>query len=71
MNDKEEEGMFVLINGNSPEYLNWASDQPKYVEDEDCVQMIGTNWTNDHDNGRWDDAACGVTSSFVCEFRCP
>ncbi|KAJ1142398.1 hypothetical protein NDU88_008723 [Pleurodeles waltl] len=61
INDKEEEGVFKLLDGNRITFANWNANEPNNGGDEDCVEMLS--------NGKWNDIACSHTGITVCEFK--
>ncbi len=49
--DKDQEGVWKWISGESPSYTNWNSGEPNNVNDEDFAEVV--------ENGRWNDAQLG------------
>jgi hypothetical protein len=49
--DKDQEGIWKWISGESPSYTNWNSGEPNNVNDEDFAETV--------ENGKWNDAQLG------------
>ena len=70
INDIEQEGTFVAVDGSDISYTNWHPSEPsstgwrgavfKAGDREDGVEMRG--W----DNGRWNDSVVRTPKKFVC-----
>ncbi|MDA3863725.1 MAG: FG-GAP-like repeat-containing protein [Deltaproteobacteria bacterium] len=59
--DQEEEGNFVTLDNNSPDYTNWEEGQPdNYNSSEDCAVLRTSS-------NKWNDLACDSTQAVVCE----
>ena len=63
INDIEEEGNFVAVDGREISWTNWHPDEPSPGDGEDGVEIRG--W----DNGRWNDVDVRTTSKFVCSIH--
>ena len=63
INDIEEEGNFVAVDGREISWTNWNPDEPSPGDGEDGVEIRG--W----DNGRWNDVDVRTTSKFVCSIH--
>ena len=68
INDIEEEGNFVDVNGLDPIFTNWYSDEPSgsgsNVADEDGVEL----YLSRHD-GLWNDLGINAKLKFVCSIH--
>jgi hypothetical protein len=66
VSDEALEGHFLLLTtGNSAQFTMWGHGEPNndYLGgEENCVIM-------EHGTGTWNDAACLLTHSFICEHR--
>jgi len=60
LTDKDSEGAFYWVNGESYTYTNWGEGQPDDSWGEDCVEKYGGS-------GFWNDNDCKQKNSFVCE----
>ena len=65
INDIEQEGSYVAIDGRDLSWTNWGSNEPSGtgsdgVDDEDGVEIRG--W----DSGRWNDVGVSTENKFVC-----
>ena len=61
INDIEQEGIFVAVDGSKISYTNWHPGEPSPSGDgEDGVEIRG--W----DNGRWNDVGIDKRNKFVC-----
>ena len=61
LDDREEEGRFVWVDGNTSTFTNWFGAEPNDSGDgEDCA---GINFV---ESGGWNDYRCGTTMPFVC-----
>lgn len=70
LSDKKEEGDFVWTDGATPEYTNWAAEQPNDEDDEqDCVEIVnGVFWPGGLPQiGLWNDFQCKKALMFICE----
>lgn len=62
LNDKEQEGKYLWIDGTEASYTNWASGQPNNAGDSDCVKIKS--------DGKWDDRICSEAYPVLCEEIC-
>ena len=68
INDIDEEGVFVAVDGSDITYTNWNSGEPNnsptwnYIGDEDAVHI------HDHQN-TWNDQPVHELARFVCSLR--
>ncbi|XP_043988840.1 C-type lectin domain family 10 member A-like [Gambusia affinis] len=67
LNDKETEGSWKWVDGNSPEFKNWHDFQPdnggtsgRWGE-EDCVHV------NNYGKASWNDLSCDGAKHWICE----
>ncbi|XP_043988837.1 C-type lectin domain family 17, member A-like [Gambusia affinis] len=67
LNDKETEGSWKWVDGNSPEFKNWYNSQPdnggtsgRWGE-EDCVLV------NNYGKATWNDFSCDGAKHWICE----
>ncbi|XP_077983049.1 polycystin-1-like protein 2 [Glandiceps talaboti] len=64
LTDKEDEGTFRWLDGNTLVYDNWALDQPNdYLLNEDCVQLSATY------DFSWNDKPCFHRAKFICQYE--
>lgn len=69
LNDIEEEGNYVWIDGSPLDYENWTPGLPdQWSPEQDCGEMWNT--FNNLDVGYWNDYICSKHHAFMCEFRC-
>lgn len=54
LTDKDQEGQWKWISGESPSFTNWNSGEPNDVNDEDYAEIV--------ENGKWNDAQLGNTT---------
>lgn len=59
LNDRDEEGTFVWVDGSSADYTAWSGSEPNDFFGEDCTLV--------RPNGKWNDAECDDGHTFVCE----
>ena len=59
IDDIEEEGNFVAVDGREITWTNWETGQPNGGASENAVSV--SRW-----NGRWNDEAVGTSYSWVC-----
>ena len=62
INDIEQEGSFVGVDGSEISWTNWDSNQPDGGTNENGVAISGFS----SDNGRWYDFAVNNQFKFVC-----
>ncbi|XP_022801547.1 alpha-N-acetylgalactosamine-specific lectin-like isoform X1 [Stylophora pistillata] len=70
LSDKMEEGEFVWTDGSTPEYTNWAAEQPNDEDDQqDCAEIAnGVFWPGGLPQiGVWNDFQCKRALMFICE----
>ena len=63
LNDRRKENVFVWSDGtpyNKSIYSNWYPNEPNNMGDEDCVDLIPT---------QWNDNSCVKEKSYICERR--
>ena len=60
INDKDNEGTFVWVDGSNVDYTHWATNEPS---NQDCGQIGNTN-----SNQEWDTVSCDNNeyTSFIC-----
>ncbi|PIK62109.1 Alpha-N-acetylgalactosamine-specific lectin [Apostichopus japonicus] len=63
--DRDEEGIFVGVDGSVPAFTDWWPSQPNnYYGVQDC----GSIWKpKDSDLGKWNDWTCTNTYGFICK----
>jgi hypothetical protein len=59
LNDRDDEGNFVWVDGAEPTFTRWGSGEPNDSWGEDCALT--------RTNAEWNDASCNDTHTFVCE----
>ena len=62
INDIEQEGSFVGVDGSEISWTNWMENQPNNDRDEDGVEL----WTS---TGRWNDIDVSFQWKFVCSIH--
>ena len=68
INDIDQEGVFVSVDGRDITYTKWLSGQPdSYQNNEDGVHIL-ENEVHNYWNGYWNDLAVGHSYSFVCSY---
>ena len=63
LNDRDEEGKWVWVDGSVFNYTNWGSNQPNNLSYENCVSKDYT--------GKWHDFGCHWRKSYICETPAP
>ncbi len=64
LTDKETEGTFLWVNGESPTTTFWYTNEPNNAGgNEDCVGLL----TSGEKAGTWNDFPCSTELAFVCE----
>ena len=64
LNDRDQEGRFVWIDGSEPGFTGWDDGEPNDGGDgEDCAAIL----REDGRVGRWDDRSCGRRYDYTCE----
>ena len=66
VNDIDEEGTFVAVDGQEVSYTKWKSYQPDNYLNEDGVHILGDP---NAANGFWNDQEITVKYQFVCMFN--
>ena len=56
--DNAKEGVWVWTDGTTPDYANWAANEPNDDSNEDCLEL--------RPDGRWNDTECDKRKPFVC-----
>jgi len=65
LSDADQELVYVWIDGSTPDYLNWAPNEPSNSwEGEDFVAIFGPIHLH---HGMWLDNSLNVPHGFVCE----
>merc|ERR1711917_158866 len=63
INDIEQEGSFVAVNGQEVSWTNWGPGEPNGGTNENAVEIM--NW-----NGNlWNDRSASDTLKFVCSLN--
>ncbi len=62
MNDLDQEGTFLTVDGQPIAYFGWSDGEPNDANGEDCVEQ--------YDFGRWNDRPCDDELPYVCESLC-
>ena len=62
LNDLDEEGTFVWLDGDEPGFTDWQDTQPDDSDGEDCAELTG------HFDFRWNDYKCHEPHGYICEF---
>ena len=65
--DALSEGNFGWVSGYGISYTNWNTNEPNDSGGEDCTHIYNPNSSSS--SGKWNDAKCTDTYSFVCEQR--
>jgi hypothetical protein len=60
LNDISQEGVFVWESGFTTAYLNWNTQEPNNLHNEDCVHKIASSTL-------WNDLSCTRRLGYVCE----
>ncbi|XP_062868150.1 macrophage mannose receptor 1 [Trichomycterus rosablanca] len=64
LNDIAQEGQFQWTDGTPTNFLPWGVGQPDDYNNEDCVQIRGTeHW----ETGKLNDSPCSSTLPFICQ----
>uniref|UniRef100_K1QQI2 Aggrecan core protein n=1 Tax=Magallana gigas TaxID=29159 RepID=K1QQI2_MAGGI len=68
LSDREVEGAFRWVDGQSVGFSNWGDNQPNN-RDVNCVSngTFEADCTVIRKNGRWADDCCGDSKAFICE----
>ncbi|KAF4077177.1 hypothetical protein AMELA_G00205040 [Ameiurus melas] len=64
LNDIQQEGNFKWSDGTASNFLPWGEGQPDNWNDEDCVQIRGTEH---FETGKFNDIQCSNTYPFICQ----
>ncbi|XP_056016215.1 low affinity immunoglobulin epsilon Fc receptor-like [Ostrea edulis] len=64
INDRENEGVFIGMNGHSLNFTNWGDGQPNNY-DNTCASEADCGTTRK--SGNWGDECCGNLYGFICE----
>ncbi|MEE2644723.1 MAG: C-type lectin domain-containing protein [Myxococcota bacterium] len=64
LNDRDQEGRFIWIDGSEPGFTRWDDGEPNDGgRGEDCTAILRENGRV----GRWDDRSCGRLYDYTCE----
>ena len=63
--DRNREGTWEWVTGESWSYTNWYSGEPNNSGGEDCAHMYSLGG---REAGYWNDSRCGGSLYFICEF---
>ena len=63
LNDIDEEGTFVSVDGEDVTYKKWSNGEPNDSGNEDGVEIIGDRESS---NGYWNDKPTTIQNQFVC-----
>ena len=63
LNDIDEEGTFVSVDGEDVTYKKWSNGEPNDSGNEDGVEIIGDRELS---NGYWNDKSTKIQNQFVC-----
>ena len=70
INDIDQEGLFVAVDGSNITYTNWDSGEPSNAHNEDAVIIHpDRNWVGSHREHTWNDIDVNARMIFVCSLR--
>ena len=68
VNDIDQEGEFISIDGDAVSFTKWHNGEPNNSDNEDGIVMNWHNWLPDK-KGFWNDYAITNRVQFVCFYR--
>jgi len=68
LSDSVNEGTWKWIDGTGlTRFINWKSDQPNNMNDQDCGAIRMGEHYNSYFDAEWHDSDCSSSKGFICE----